>query len=171
MKLIQIGTVGHHRYARLGIQNLSCNMAGICAPTPYDHPAKVKAAWEELGSSPRMYDDPIAMMEEVCPDVAVVNTVMGDNARYAIEALNRGISVFMEKPMATTLEELDALEEAYKAAKAKYAPQKNVCLTAMFGIDYTPAFETAYQYIQSGALGEIVLANGQKSYRMGNRAG
>ena len=69
------------------------------------------------------------------------------------------------------MEELDALEEAYKAAKAKYAPQKNVCLTAMFGIDYTPAFETAYRYIQSGALGEIVLANGQKSYRMGNRAG
>lgn len=171
MKLIQIGTVGHYKYALLGAQKISCDMTGICAPSPYDRAEKAKEKWEELGSSPRICDDPIGMMEELCPDVAVINTVMADNARYAIEALNRGISVFMEKPMATTMEELDALEEAYKAAKAKYAPQKNVCLTAMFGIDYTPAFETAYRYIQSGALGEIVLANGQKSYRMGNRAG
>ena len=171
MKLIQIGTVGHYKYALDGAQRIPCDMAGICAPSPFDHAEKAKAKWEALGSSPRIFDDPIGMMEEICPDVAVINSVMADNARYAIEALKRGISVFMEKPMATTMEELDALEEAYRAAKAKYAPQKNVCLTAMFGIDYSPAFETAYRYIQSGALGEIVLANGQKSYRMGNRAG
>ena len=68
------------------------------------------------------------------------------------------------------MEELDRLESVYREAKQKYAPEKNVCLTAMFGIDYSPAFETAYRYVQSGALGDIVLANGQKSYRMGSRA-
>ncbi len=171
MKLIQIGTVGHYKYALNGAKKIPCDMAGICAPCPYDKAENAKEKWEALGSSPRIFDDPIEMMEEIRPDIAVINTVMGDNARYAMEALKRGISVFMEKPMATTMEDLDALENAYHTSREIYAPKKNVCLTTMFGIDYSPAFETAYRYVKSGALGEIVLANGQKSYRMGNRAG
>lgn len=170
MKLVQIGTVGHYGYALTGAKKIPCDMAGICAPNPCDNPENAKKKWEALGSSPRIYDDPIAMMEEVCPDIAVINTVMADNARYAMEALKRGISVFLEKPMATTPEDLEQLEKVYKSSRAIYAPEKNVCLTAMFGIDYNPAFETAYRYVKSGALGDIVLANGQKSYRMGNRA-
>ena len=170
MKLIQIGTAGHYGYALNGAKKIPCDMAGICGPNPCDNAENAKKNWEKLGCSPRIYEDPVTMMEEIRPDIAVINTVMGDNARYAMEALKRGISVFLEKPMATTLEELDQLESVYREAKAKYAPEKNVCLTAMFGIDYEPAFETAYRNVQSGALGEIVLANGQKSYRMGNRA-
>lgn len=170
MKLIQIGTVGHYGYALTGARKIPCDMAGICGPNPCDNPESAQKKWEALGCSPRIYDDPIAMMEEIRPDIAVINTVMADNARYAMEALKRGISVFLEKPMATTLQELEQLEAVYRESKAKYAQEKNVCLTAMFGIDYSPAFETAYRYVKSGALGDIVLANGQKSYRMGNRS-
>lgn len=169
MKLIQIGAAGHYVYALASAKKYSCEMAGISFPDPEDNRGAVKS-WEKYGYSPRIFDDPFAMMDEVRPDIAIINTVMGDNARYAMEALKRGISVFLEKPMATTMEELDRLESVYREAKQKYAPEKNVCLTAMFGIDYSPAFETAYRYVQSGALGDIVLANGQKSYRMGSRA-
>ena len=39
----------------------------------------------------------------------------------------------------------------------------------MFGIDYLPHFETAYRFVKAGGIGEVMLANGQKSYRMGRR--
>jgi len=169
MKIVQIGAAGHYHYALPTAKKYGMELAAIAFPNADDSRGAVRSM-AKYGFAPAVCDDPLRMLDEVQPDIAVINTVMADNARNAIAALERGISVFSEKPLATTPEELDALEEAYRASKAKFAPAKNVCLTAMFGIDYTPHFETAYRYVQSGALGDIVLANGQKSYKMGNRA-
>jgi predicted dehydrogenase len=77
-----------------------------------------------------------------------------------------GISVFCEKPVATTESKLESLIATYYEAKAK---KPNLCFCGMFGIDYLPHFETAYRFVKAGGIGEVMLANGQKSYRMGRR--
>lgn len=167
MKFVQIGGAGHYSYAFPTAQKYELELAGASFPDPDDQGQKVLAGLAKRGFSPQVFDDPIRMLDELRPDIAVINSVMADNARYTTEALARGISVFSEKPLATSFADLEALEAAYRAARAKYP---RIMLTGMFGIDYTPPFETAYRYVQSGALGDILLANGQKSYRMGNRA-
>ena len=170
MKIVQIGAAGHYGYALAAAQKYACDMAGIAFPDPEDNREGALKSWAKYGFSPRIYDDPVTMLQQTAPDIAIINTVMGDNARLALEALGRGISVFLEKPLATTWEDLQLLEDVYRSAKEEYSPVRNLCLTGMFGIDYEPAFETAYRFVKTGALGDIVLANGQKSYRMGNRA-
>ena len=166
MKFVQIGAIGHYAYALPTAKKYRMDLCGVCYPDPEDHAARATKSFEKFGFSPRVYETVEEMLEREKPDVAVINTVMSENGRYAELALRRGISVFCEKPVATTLAGLDRLERVYAEAKRKY-PSLVFC--GMFGIDYLPHFETAYRFVKAGGVGEIMLVYAQKSYRMGNR--
>lgn len=169
MKLVQIGTIGHYAYALATAKKYDMDFAGICFPDAEDRRERPMMLLSRFGFAPKVYEDYREMLEVEKPDIAVINTVMADNGKIAMEALKMGISVFCEKPVATDLETLAELEALYYNMKKKYEGEKNLCFTGMFGIDYLPHFETAYRFVKSGALGDIRLANAQKSYRMGNR--
>ena len=166
MKFVQIGAIGHYAYALPIAQKYRIDFCGVCYPDPEDHAARATKNFEKFGFSPRVYATAEEMLDAEKPDVAVINTVMSENGGYAEMALERGISVFCEKPVATTLAGLDRLERVYARAKRKY-PSLVFC--GMFGIDYLPHFETAYRYVKMGGVGEVMLAHAQKSYRMGKR--
>lgn len=166
MKIVQIGAIGHYAYALPTAKKYGMDLCGVCYPDPEDHAERASKNFEKFGFAPRVYESAQEMLESEKPDVAVVNTVMSENARYAEMALKRGVSVFCEKPLATTLEALERLECVYAEAKKK---NPSLMLVGMFGIDYLPHFETAYRFVKSGGIGEIMLANAQKSYRMGKR--
>lgn len=167
MNIVQIGGVGHYAYALPTAKKYGMEMTGVCCPDPEDRLARVMKHLETFGYAPRVYENAEEMLDGEKPDIAIINTVMYENARYAMMALKKGISVFCEKPVATTLETLNELETVYREAKVQY---KDLCFCGMFGIDYLPHFETAYRFVKNGGIGEVLLANAQKSYRMGNRA-
>ena len=167
MKFVQIGAIGHYAYALPTAQKYRMDFCGVCYPDPEDNAIYAMKNFERFGFSPRVYETAEEMFATEKPDVAVINTVMCENGRYAEMALMQGISVFCEKPVSTTLAGLDRLERVYAEAKKKY-PSLVFC--GMFGIDYLPHFETAYRFIKAGGIGEVMLANAQKSYRMGKRA-
>ncbi len=169
MKMVQIGTVGHYAYALPTAKKYGMDFAGICTACPEDSLDHAKKEIERYGFSPKTYGDWREMLVDARPDVAVVNTVMAKNSEIAAFALEEGISVFCEKPVATDREALLYLENVYEKAKSRYADARNVCFCGMFGIDYLPHFETAYRFIKAGKLGDIRLANAQKSYKMGRR--
>lgn len=52
-------------------------------------------------------------------DLIVVSTGHNTHAKFVIEALNAGKSVYCEKPLCLTLEELDGIEEAYSKSKGE----------------------------------------------------
>lgn len=167
MKIVQIGAIGHYAYALSTAKKYEMEFSGICCPDPEDHLSRVMKHLEKFGYAPRIYENAEEMLEKEKPDIAIINTVMYENARYAMMALEKGISVFCEKPVATTLETLKGLEVVYAREKEK---NEKLVFCGMFGIDYLPHFETAYRFVKSGGIGEVLLANAQKSYRMGNRA-
>ena len=166
MKIVQIGSIGHYAYALPTAQKYRLDLCGVCYPDPEDNAVRTAKNFESFGFSPRVYDTVEEMLATEKPDVAVINTVMSENGRYAEMALKKGVSVFCEKPVSTTLEGLDRLESVYAAAKKK---KPSLVFCGMFGIDYLPHFETAYNYIKIGGIGEVMLAHAQKSYRMGKR--
>lgn len=166
MKVVQIGAAGHYAYALATMKKYGMDFAAACYPDPEDGEMRAARNFERFGFSPRVYGDAETMLKAENPDIVIVNTVMYENSRYAELALSMGISVFCEKPVATTAENLERLVYIYKEAKAK---KESLCFCGMFGIDYLPHFETAYRFVKSGGIGEVMLANGQKSYRMGNR--
>jgi predicted dehydrogenase len=166
MKVVQIGAAGHYAYALATMKKYGMDFAAVCYPDAEDGAERAARVFARLGFEPRVYDDAVTMLEIEKPDIAIINTVMYENGRYAEIALKMGISVFCEKPVATTESRLESLIATYYEAKAK---KPNLCFCGMFGIDYLPHFETAYRFVKAGGIGEVMLANGQKSYRMGRR--
>ena len=166
MKVVQIGAAGHYAYALATMKKYGMDFAAVCYPDAEDGAERAARVFARMGFEPRVYDDAVTMLTLEKPDIAIINTVMYENGRYAEIALKMGISVFCEKPVATTETKLESLIATYYEAKAK---KPNLCFCGMFGIDYLPHFETAYRFVKASGIGEVMLANGQKSYRMGRR--
>ncbi|WP_238480578.1 Gfo/Idh/MocA family protein [Anaerocellum diazotrophicum] len=91
----------------------------------------------------------------------MINTFFYKNSELAIEAMERGIHVYMEKPVALSIEELEELKSVWKQTKVK--------LSSMLGLRYTPHFWTAYKLINENKIGRIRLIHAQKSYKLGMR--
>ncbi len=99
---------------------------------------------------PRTFSS-LAAMLEARPDVVHVLTPPDAHAENAIEALRGGCHVLVEKPLATSVEECDAIAAA--AAKAG----KSVCVGHSLLRD--PFVARALEIARSGAIGEVVGVN------------
>ncbi|MCB0110480.1 MAG: Gfo/Idh/MocA family oxidoreductase [Caldilineaceae bacterium] len=87
------------------------------------------------------------MLAETKPDVTVVLTPHPFHAAIAIDALNAGSHVLVEKPMAVQVRDADAMIAA--------AAKNNRLLAVNFQQRFRPEVEAARHLIQSGQLGEI----------------
>ncbi|MBO4428624.1 MAG: Gfo/Idh/MocA family oxidoreductase [Clostridia bacterium] len=164
-KVVQIGASGHYEYALPTMKKYGFDFAAIA---PGDATEDISGAVEKirrLGFDPKIYSDWRGMLDEISPDIAVINPYMAYNAEMSAYALSHGINVFCEKPVATTFADLNMLKNAYDEASEKSGAK----FCGMFGILYTPHFEAARKYIEGGALGDVRLINAQKSYRLGKR--
>ena len=101
----------------------------------------------ERFSVPRIFPS-LAAMLEARPDVIHVLTPPGAHADNAIEALRGGCHVLVEKPLATSVEECDAIAAA--AAEAG----KSVCVGHSLLRD--PFVARALEIARSGAIGDVV---------------
>ena len=161
LKIAQIGSDGHQNMVLDGIAQIPEAQLIACAKGhPGDTLAKVKAH-AAFTAHTRLYDDYRHMLDTEEIDLVSICRPYSLNAEASIAAANRGIDIVSEKPVATTLEDLDALETAIK--------NSGVRLTAMFGLRLSPAFRAAHQAVQDGLIGEPILATAQKSYRFGTR--
>jgi predicted dehydrogenase len=165
VKIAFIGSNGHINYALKGFEALpELEASGVAPGSPGagEKPDKVMQALSRLGQSPGLWEDPVAMLEQTKPDVAVIAGYMGDNAALAIQAMQRGVHVFIEKPAATTEEELEQMREVYS--------RSGVQLAAMLGLRYDRAFYAVYLAVRAGAVGTVRTVHAQKSYKLGRRS-
>jgi UDP-N-acetyl-2-amino-2-deoxyglucuronate dehydrogenase len=88
-------------------------LAGVCDIVP----EKAQALGEQFGVP--WFTDMHAMMREVKPDVVTILTESGSHARHTIELAAYGAHVVVEKPMALTLSDADAMIEACDLAGVK----------------------------------------------------
>jgi predicted dehydrogenase len=164
MKVCVIGATGHINYVINGLKMVrQARLVGAGPGSSGESVEKVlmSATRQGVADELRLYGDYREMLDQVKPDVVAVACHFGDHAKVAAEVLRRGIHLFIEKPLATTLEDLYAMRELH----ARFGVQ----LSAMFGIRYTAPFLTAWQAVQEGAVGDIRLMHAQKSYKLGTR--
>ena len=95
--------------------------------------------WQELLEKPRM------------ADCAFVCTMDDDHTAPAIQALELGYDVLLEKPMSNTEEECRAI-----VAKARETGRK---LAVCHVLRYTPFYMTLKQLIDRGEIGEVTAIN------------
>ena len=96
-----------------------------------------------------------ASVEEMlaCPEIDVVTICVpsGLHAELAIKAANAGKHIIVEKPMAITKEQLDAMEEA--------CTRNGVMLSSIAQSRFTSGVCKAKQAIEDGYIGKMVCAD------------
>jgi predicted dehydrogenase len=87
------------------------------------------------------------LLEEQRPDVVVVTSPDFTHAEYAIQALEAGCDVIVEKPLTTTADAARAIAEAEAASGGT--------LTITFNYRYAPRNSALRQVIADGTIGDV----------------
>ena len=90
------------------------NIVGLVSRTP----ASRERVSAELGGLP-MYGDFDEALRVTRPDVVSINTYPETHAEYTIKSLEAGAHIFVEKPLANTVEEAQAIVDKAKALGKK----------------------------------------------------
>lgn len=162
MKICYIGSSGHAGIGFSGAQGRPDVRFVAAAPGSQGESVEgLLPSMRAFGGQPAIYDDYHEMLRKESPDVAIVNCHYGDHYRAALAVMDAGCHLFIEKPMAITLQQLQQLREAYE--------RSGVQLATMLNYRYTGSFYRAWELIQQGAVGQVRLLNAQKSYKLGVR--
>lgn len=157
------GNSGHAATVTRALPRLpQVEIAGWCRAWDGEPMTEVLEDFQKLGLHPTEYPDYQTMVREAKPDVLVVDGQYGDHEEMTIWALEQGLHVYCDKPLALSLEGLERVRAAAEAAPG--------VLWAMQTARYDPWFYTAHKLIEAGAVGEVRLLSAQKSYRLGTRA-
>jgi predicted dehydrogenase len=149
-----VGTGGISRIHGWRLQDLGSTVVGVCGRNI----AKARSIANEFrslekgDSPPAAFDDLVAMLDATEPDVLHVCSPHGLHAAHALEAVNRGINVIIEKPMATAAADARALIAAAEHAAVNVA----VCLTKR---SY-PMVAELRERVLAGELGQINAVSG-----------
>ncbi len=111
-------------------------------------PGKAKKFFDKNGmSNVRCYENHVEMLENEELDAVSICTYNTQHAVCAIDALNRGVHVLLEKPMSVTLEEAIAIREVeLKSGKI---------LSIGFQPRFDPNMKMIKHIVESGELGDV----------------
>ena len=112
-----------------------------------DESIEIAKRWAEPLGAP-VFDDHRALLAETEPDIVVVAGIYGDRGRVIVDALNAGCDVVADKPMCTTLAELDDIEAASR--------ENNKVVTLLLEKRYYPETLATRELLQRGELGSLV---------------
>lgn len=120
----------------------NAELVAVCDP----HDGRLAAASATYGVPGFL--DHIELFEDIAPDVVHICTPHDTHAALAIDALERGIHVMLEKPLAHTRDEADRLMNAAAASNATIG----IC----FQNRYNAPIQAAHALLSSGALGAVL---------------
>ena len=155
-KICFLGACGHIKRAYRTIKER--NDVRICGVAPFSVHENMT---EPFADNVPFYSDYKAMLDKCSPDIAVVSPVFGFTGKAIIECAERGIDVFSEKPVASSISELEAVSDAVKKSGIRFC--------AMHYLRYSPAFYHGAEIVKSGAIGNALMITAQKSYKYGKR--
>ncbi len=161
MKAVIIGTCGHIDLALSVRDRLpELDFVGVAPGSANEDTRDFFVEQMEPSLIP-FYESYAAMLDREKPDIAVIAPFFHLQSRIACDCMDRGIHVFVEKPMAATLEELERIRRVHA--------RSGVSLCPMLPYRYHPEFWAAFRAVEAGLIGEPLLVTAQKSYKLGKR--
>ncbi len=145
---VTIGLIGVGDIVDCHLNALKANpeyeLMGVCRRSP----EKLKRQADELGV--KGYTDYHDMLADP-PDVVLISLPHSLHCQVALEALESGCHILMEKPVAVSMEEInDIASAADKAGRAIVPTESSYWLSP---------FRTAGQIVRSGTLGKLLFGN------------
>ena len=104
------------------------------------------------------YDDLDALINDQNVEAIYCPMANEEHAEWAIKAINAGKHVLIEKPMATTLKDIEAIEAAANKAKVK--------VMEGFMYRFHPQHARVKEIVKSGVIGDILSVRSSFSFLM-----
>ena len=154
MSGLRIGVIGLgwfgeiHCEAIIGVPGLE--LAALCTRTP--------SRLEEMGRKfnvTKLTTDYRAMLDDPEIDAVSIVTMWDQHADPAVAALEAGKHVFLEKPIASTIDEAERIVSAARVAKG-ILQVGHICR-------FNPRFRMAKQAIMDGKIGKIVSMSSRRN--------
>lgn len=155
-----IGLDGHQGVVLSGIaESDELRLVAVSSDKPDKLEGMRKGKRAAEGTS--FYDNWEELLEKETLDILTICSENDQHAAQIQAGAERGLHICSEKPLTTTLEDLDAARAAVDKA--------GVHLTMLLTMRYTPAYACTREIVESGTIGEVCLATAQKSYKLGDR--
>lgn len=154
MKRIKCGVIGLGWFGEYHVDTLKqlplADLVAVCTRTE----SRLKEIAEKY-SVPKAYTDYHDLLADKDVDMVSIVTYVKDHYLITIDAIKAGKHVFLEKPMADTVEECDSILEELKNTDK------------VFMVGHICRFDTLYalakEEIESGNLGEIVSMHAKRN--------
>lgn len=134
----------------------SCNVVAMCDVDQNQLDKAVEKIKELTGKPPKLYKDYRELLKKEKPEIAIVATPDHWHALPAIKALESGCHVYLEKPVAHTINE----GRAIVAAQKKYGGVVQVGLHRHVG----PHNVAGMEFLRSGKVGDIKMVKAFVDY-------
>ncbi len=152
--MIKLGIIGYgSRGSGLGrmMETLPFGARVVAIADPDGEGVRRQMARREKDpSTVRLYDEPEKMLDAEELDGVIVATRCSRHAELGVKVLGRRVPLYLEKPVATTLEDYARLAQAERAARAA-----GLATMVSFPLRVMPVARKARQIIASGQLGAI----------------
>lgn len=145
MKLLGIGFEHGHQ---IGILRRLAALEGVDLAAIADPNPDTLAIGREAFPDVPAYEDVTRALDGHEPDMVALTSKNSEKADYITECAGRGIHVCADKPLCTSLEQLDAIEQAVTRARTR--------LSIAYTLRDHPVWRKAYELIRDGAIGEFV---------------
>lgn len=139
------------------LSRLGATVAAVASPNT------AEAFVEEHAPAATPYADPGAMYEETDLDAVGVCTPTHLHRNHVVAAVDRGLDVLCEKPLARTVEGADAIVDAVADAGVTF-------MTAHV-VRFFPEYATAKERVDAGDIGEPGVARAKRSVAYGGDPG
>jgi predicted dehydrogenase len=151
--MIRLGVIGYGKRAATFINNAlrpeAATSSGLCvAALVTRNEVEARAALPPEDRQARFYDDVDTMMREAALDAVFVGTRCDLHATYAIKLLEYDIPVFLEKPVAISMEQALQLEQASEHTRCP--------VVVSFPLRLSPLCRVVRNLIIEGAVGRPV---------------
>ena len=154
MKKLKFAIIGCGRISYKHVEAISNNhevseLVAVCDVVE-ERALGRKKEYEEknLGTQVKVYTDYKTMLRAEDIDVVTIATESGYHGEIALDCINEGKHVAIEKPMAMTLAEADAIIKA--------ATQKKVVVTVCHQNRFNPAVQKMRHAREKGGFGKLV---------------
>lgn len=160
MKLAFIGLKGHVGTVLAGAKQLGdVDVIAVSEDDPQKLSEFLKR--DPLLKNAQGYEQWRHLIEHSLMDVCCVADQNGVRAEQLLPLLERGVHIVAEKPLVTTLDDLERVRAAFAKSKSQ--------LTMLLELRHQPKNVRVRELIQRGAIGEVCQVATQKSYKWGER--
>ena len=144
--LIGCGRIAPNHIAAVGNNTDKIDLIAVCDPIP-ENMERVLAPVEDTSGIAR-YTDYKQMLEELKPDLCAIATESGYHAPIAMDCLNAGVNLIVEKPIALSLKDADAM--------IALAEEKGLVLCACHQNRFNKSVQKIREAVENGRFGGLL---------------